>query len=572
MGIFKGIAASEGIAVGEVYLLDREKIRVFKHKIEEGQTTDEIERFLDALGKSKEQLISIKKKMEDVEFMEHLFIIDTHLMILEDKTLINGTISIIERERINAEWALKTFLERVKKIFINIEDEYLRARGSDIDYIGDRVLANLVGKQREGISKIKEKVVIVAHDLSPADTVQMKLNNIIGFATEIGGKVSHTAIVARAQEIPAVVGVENITGEVNNGDFIIVDGSEGLVIINPSEDIRNEYIQRQNKLLSLEKELEIYRKLKSETKDGFKIRLAANIEMIEEIPNLWKYGADGIGLYRTEYLFLNRKDFPGEEEQFQNYRKVLEMVYPHGVTIRTLDLGGDKFFPTLNESPAMGLRAIRFCLKRKEIFVTQLRALLRASIYGNLKIIFPMISNIDEILEVKKIMEEVKKQLRTEKIPFHEKMPIGMIMEVPSATVMADLFAKEVDFFSIGTNDLIQYLLAIDRIDEHVAYLYEPLHPAVLRIIKRVVDAAHEAGIEVAMCGEMAGDPIYALILVGLSLEELSMNASSIPKVKKIIQNISYRKAKKIVEEIFQFSTAQEIESFLKESFETCRD
>ncbi len=408
----------------------------------------------------------------------------------------------------------------------------------------------------------------MAHDLSPADTASLDIGKVSGFITNIGGRTSHTAIMARALEIPSVVGLEKATKEISNGDLIIIDGTLGKVIVNPTEDILSQYLEKEQRYDIAQKELFKLKDLPAETKDGYRISLLANIELTEELDSILRHGAEGIGLYRTEWLYLNRKDLPSEEEHFGIYKKVVERVLPYPVTIRTLDLGGDKFVSPMDlaqeMNPAMGLRAIRFCLKEVEIFKAQLRAILKASVFGKVRILFPMISGLDEILEAKRILAEAKEELEKKGVPFDAKIEIGIMIEIPSAVTIADILAKEVDFFSIGTNDLIQYSLAIDRINEHVSYLYEPLHPAVLRLIGNVVNYAHEQGIKVGMCGEMAGEPLYIPILLWLGIDELSMNALSILGVKRILRLITYQESKACVEEIWKLPTAREIEAFLK--------
>ena len=525
-------------------------------------------RFEIAVEESKEQCLKVKDNILSQDAKEVVYIIDAQLMILEDRMLIDETIRRIREEKINAEWALEITLQKLRGAFKNIDDEYLSERKSDVDYIGERIVRNLLGKKQDSISDLKEKVIIVAHDLSPADTAQMTRDKVIGFATDIGGKTSHTAIMARALEIPAVVGLERITQDVKIGDSLIIDGNTGIVLINPTKTVLNEYLEKKRIYERLEKELFKYKDLPAQTLDGYKIKVVANIELIEEIPSVLEHGAEGIGLYRTEFLYLGRKDLPSEEEQFQAYRSVVERFHSY-TTIRTMDIGGDKFISHLDlakeMNPAMGLRAIRFCLREVDIFKTQLRAILKASNYGKIKIMFPMISGVSEILQTKEILEKVKLELKKEGIPFDSNIKIGIMIEIPSAVTLADILAKEVDFFSIGTNDLIQYSLAIDRVNEHVAYLYEPLHPAVLRVIKHVVECGHNAGIKVGMCGEMAGEPLYIPILLGMGLDELSMNALSVLGVKKIIRSITYKESRELLDSIMGFSTASEIKSFVKE-------
>jgi phosphotransferase system enzyme I (PtsI) len=459
-------------------------------------------------------------------------------------------------------------LEKLDTAFKAIEDEYLRERRSDLHYVSARIFRNLLGKKHDDITKIKGKVIVVAHDLSPADTLQMNLNHVAGFITDIGGKVSHTAILSRSLGIPAVVGLEVATSLINGGDPLIIDGETGEVVINPTEEVSKSFLERKRRIRTIDREILKYASLPAETRDGVRVRLQANIEMVEEISSAKMHGAEGIGLYRTEILYLNRKDLPTEEEHFQTYRQLVENVYPATATIRTLDIGGDKFLADYSKNnelnPALGLRAIRFSLKETDIFKTQLRGILRASAYGKLRILFPMISGVEEIRQAKAILGEVKKELAKAKMSFDEKIEIGAMIEIPSASDIADILAREVDFFSIGTNDLIQYALAVDRINEHVSYLYEPLHPAVLRIIRWVVQSGHQAGIPVAICGEMAAEPAYAIVLLGLGLDEFSMNPLSIPKVKKLLRMSRFEETRLLVEQLFQFSTASEIEGCVR--------
>jgi len=564
----QGIGASPGIIIGKAYLLERFKVRLPQKRIGRERVEEEVKRFLRAIQESEDQLGEIKEKILDPEVRKHSFILDVHSMILKDEMLLQDTVDTIRKKKVNAEWALDLTLEKLDTAFKAIEDEYLRERRSDLHYVAARIFRNLLGKKHDDITKIKGKVIVVAHDLSPADTLQMNLEHVAGFITDIGGKVSHTAILSRSLGIPAVVGVEVATSLINGGDLLIFNGETGEVVINPTEEVSRSFLERKRRTKPIGREILKYASLAAETRDGIRVRLQANIEMVEEIPSAKMHGAEGVGLYRTEILYLNRKDLPTEEEHFKTYRGLLESIYPATATIRTLDIGGDKFLPGYSKNnelnPALGLRAIRFSLKETEIFKTQLRGILRASVYGKLKILLPMISGIEEVRQTKAILEEVKKSLAKAKIPFDEEIQIGAMIEIPSASDIADILAREVNFFSIGTNDLIQYALAVDRINEHVSYLYEPLHPAVLRIIRWVVRSGHEAGIPVAICGEMAAEPLYAVVLLGLGLDEFSMNPISIPKVKKVLRKARFEEARSLVEQLFQFPTASEIECFLR--------
>ena len=567
--ILKGIGASPGIAIGAVYLFDRLDSSISFHKLRDlSLVPKEIKRFRAALTESEKQLLEIKSKLTKLAGKEPLYIIDVHIMILRDKRFINHTIQNITEMGINAEWAVKTTIDQYKEMFEKIDDEYLSGRISDIRYVGQMILRNIVGEQSDTIADIGNKGIIIAIDLSPADTARMMINKVMGFATDMGGKTSHTAIVARAVGIPAVVALENITKAVRTNDTLIIDGSAGVVVVNPDPEMLHMYEDKKRNYEESEEHFLKYAKLPAETKDHYKVEIGGNIEFIEEIPSAIVHGADGIGLYRTEFIYINKEQLPTEDEHYANYRQVVGVEGLGWATIRTFDLGGDKFYsdPKLAKemNPQMGLRAIRFCLKEVDLFKIQLRAIARASAYGKTRIMFPMISGLEEIRKAKQIFREVKDDLLTCGIPVGEDIEIGVMIEVPSAVILADELAKEVDFFSIGTNDLIQYALAIDRINERVSYLYEPLHPAVLRLIKQVVDVGHRAGIRVAMCGEMAGEPAYIMILLGLKIDELSMNPLAIPRVKKIIRDSTLEESQQLLDKIMNFSSAVEIREFVR--------
>jgi phosphotransferase system enzyme I (PtsI) len=566
--VMKGIGVSPGIVIGKAYLFDRLDAQIPFYKLNDpGLVTKEIQRFRKALRESEKQLLELKNRLGDLGGgMEPLYIIDVHIMIMRDRKFIDLTLQNIREMCVNAEWAVRMTVDKYREIFDRMEDAYLRGRISDIQYAGQRILANLVGKKRAVIDT-GEGVVIIAADLSPADTAQMKIDKVLGFATDVGGKTSHTAIVARSIEIPAVVGLENISRAVRTNDDIIIDGSAGVVIVHPDPEIRQRYEEKKRLYEAAQDDLLDYAGLPAVTKDNYSVEIGGNIEFIEEIPSAIAHGADGIGLYRTEFIYINRENLPDEEDHLANYRSVVGVKGLSWATIRTFDLGGDKFFPDKKSSrelnPQLGLRAIRFCLKEVALFRVQLRAILRASVRGKLRIMFPMISGIEEIREAKRIFNEVKNELLAEGTELGNDIEIGIMIEVPSAVIVAEELAKEVDFFSIGTNDLIQYVLAIDRINERVTYLYEPLHPAVLRLIKQVVDIGHRAGIRVAMCGEMAGEPAYTMILLGLELDELSMNPLAIPRVKKIIRGATLKESKALLNKVMTLSSTAEIRAFV---------
>jgi phosphotransferase system enzyme I (PtsI) len=573
--VYRGIVASPGIVIGRAYLLDRRKIVVAGRRIEDISVKDEVARFKRAVDHSKSQLEELKKRFSKGLGKSHLYILDTHIMLLEDKMLVDGTVKRIRESQLNAEGALTETIAAIGLKFDTIEDEYLRERKHDVEQVGERILRNLVGHKQESLADIKDEAVIIAHDLAPSDTLMMRKDKILGFATDAGSRTSHTAILARSLGIPAAVGLENITAAVKTGDVVILDGIHGVVIVDPDEETFLDYLKKQRRYKYFEQELEKLKTLPAVTLDGHVVQLQGNIELPEEVASAAEHGGTGIGLYRTEFLFLNRQTLPTEEEHYNAYRHVAEKAGPHEVVIRTLDVGGDKVgLPGGFEkeaNPALGLRAIRFCLQKRDIFRTQLRGILRATSYGNIKILVPMISGLPELYETKKILEEVKAELRSEGKAFNDHVEIGVMIEIPSAAMIADLLAAEVDFFSVGTNDLIQYTLAIDRQNEHVAYMYEPLDPAVLRLLHRVSDAAHQAKVTLAMCGEMAGDPLYAAILLGMGFQNLSMNVASIPWVKKVVRSVRMQDAVELAALVMRQPTAalarKTAENFMEERF-----
>ncbi|HPD56555.1 MAG TPA: phosphoenolpyruvate--protein phosphotransferase [Smithellaceae bacterium] len=566
----KGLGVSPGVVIGKAYLFDPLDTNVSFYKLKKSSSIPkEIERFKEALKESEKQLLEIQGKLKKSGIKEALYIIDVHILIMKDKKFVNRTIKYIRRMGINAEWALRLTLDHYKEIFEQVSDPYIRDRMSDIQYVGQRVLRNLTGEKREIVLDIGGQVIVVAPDLSPADTAQMKMDKVIGFATDIGGRTSHTAIVSRAMELPAVAGLGNITQVVKTGDEIIVDGISGVVIVNPYPDVIKRYEEKRLHYSAIDDENMKYAKLPAETKDGYLLQIGGNIEFVEEIPSAVAHGAEHIGLYRTEFIYISRHDLPSEEEHLNNYLQVVKSKDLRWATIRTFDLGGDKIAPDQRHvkelNPQMGLRAIRYCLKEVDLFKTQLRAIWRASAAGKVRILFPMISGVEEIREAKKLLQETKDELLAKGIEIGSDMEVGAMIEVPAAVEIADQLAREVDFFSIGTNDLTQYALAIDRANERLTYLYEPLHPAILRMIKKVVTAAHAAKIHVAMCGEMAGDPLYVLILLGLQLDELSMNHLAIPRIKRIIRQATTAESKELLEKALSFNTAQEVRGYVQQ-------
>nr|WP_224747057.1 phosphoenolpyruvate--protein phosphotransferase [Pelovirga terrestris] len=557
-----GIGVSPGIAIGQVNLLDH-RYPVYEFFIEADEIDAEIERFRHAVAQAATQLQRIKERVSgQVHLREHLYILDTHKLILEDEMLVGATETAIRTQR-NAESALRQVLKNLRSLFDNIEDEYLRERRSDVDAVGERLLRILCGAAEQLTSRVEKESIIVAHDLSPAETMQVDRSRVLGFLTDKGGRTSHTAILARSLDIPAVVGLETITSQVEDRQTIIVDGESGIVILNPSTATINEYQDRKKHLAQLAQELEDYRNLEAVTTDGVRISLCGNLEMESEFKLAHKHGVEGIGLYRTEFLYLGRQQPPTEEEQFEAYCSALDKIGGQPITIRTLDIGGDKFVAGLNlddeANPAMGLRAIRFSLQEENLFRVQLRAILRASGRGPVRIMFPMISGVAEIRACKRILREVITELEQEGLACNPDIPVGIMIETPSAVMIAPFLAQEVDFFSIGTNDLIQYFLAVDRGNQHVAYLYDPFHPAILRALKMTCDAAHAAGISVCICGEMAGEPLYTLVLIGLGLDGLSMNPSCVPRVKRVLRHVSKQQGEALVEKLLQLPTSKEV-------------
>ncbi len=565
--ILKGIPAAPGIVVGKAFVFGKEDLDVAPIDITEDQVPLEISRFEDALIQTRQEIIALQKKIAVDMGSEHGEVFDAHLLVLEDRMLIEEVISRVKKEKLNIDYIFSQVLKRYAHVFSRIEDEYLKERISDINDVGRRILRNLLGRMRKGLAELEDEVVVVAHDLSPSDTASMHKNRVKGFITDIGGKTSHTAIMAKSLEIPAVVGLEIATEQIKNGDIVIVDGASGTVIVSPDADTLKKYQAQEEKLKGQTETLAAIRNLPAQTTDGRQVTLAANIEFPDEIPSVLEHGADGVGLYRTEYFYMNRKDLPVEDEQFEAYKNLATTFGDKPVIVRTLDLGGDKFISQFNlpkeMSPFMGWRAIRFCLGRPDIFKTQLRAILRASVFGNLKIMFPMISGIEELRRAKEMVEEAKKELKGRGVAYNAGIEIGAMIEVPSAALTSDVLAREVDFFSIGTNDLIQYALAVDRTNEKIAYLYEPTHPAVLRLVKNVVEAGHRANIWVGMCGEMSSEPSLAILLLGLGLDEFSMPSASLLEIKNVIRTISYETAKKIAEEALGLATGQEVNAFL---------
>ncbi|MGQ9608715.1 MAG: phosphoenolpyruvate--protein phosphotransferase [bacterium] len=563
----EGVSASPGVAIGKAFLFQKEDIDVPSHTISDADVEREIEYFEFMLKQTTNELEEIRKRTEIEMSGSHAELFKAHKLLLRDPMFVDAVVNEIRLDKSNAALAVKRVTTNLIEQFSKIDNEYMKGRVSDIRDIGRRVIQNLLGRSKTDLSNLMEQVIVIAHDLSPSDTALMNKEMVIGFATDVGSKTSHTAIMARALQIPAVVGLGFITSKVKNGDLVIIDGTHGKVLVNPENNVFQEYLIEQSKFLEFEQSLECLKDLPVITIDNHKIELACNIEVPEEIDYVAKYGANGIGLYRTEYLYIRKKEMPSEEEQYLAYKEAAEKVAPESVIIRTLDLGGDKFASYLeftdDVSSMMGLRAIRLCLQRPDIFFPQLRAILRASVHGKIKIMFPMVSSIEELRSAKEKFNEAKEQLTREGIPFDPNLEVGVMIEVPSAAMTADILAKEADFFSIGTNDLIQYTIAVHRVNPEVTYLYEPLNPAVLRLIQHVVDIAHKNNIWVGICGEMAGDPLAIPLLLGMGLDELSVSPSSIPEIKKIIRSLSIEESIRIKNFAMTLTTARDIERYV---------
>jgi phosphotransferase system enzyme I (PtsI) len=568
-----GISASPGITIGQVFLYGNDRPPIPRYEVATEELAREVERFRHAVSSAKTELNDLKQQTSEGGSREESRFLDSHLLMLTDEEFLKSIEERLHDQQINVEWVLEKVIADLVGKLDNSGDTYLSERRADLHDIATRLLNHLMPRQKTSLADLEEEVIIVAHDLLPSDTIAMNKRMVKGIVMDAGGRTSHTAILARSFEIPAVLGLSQITQRVATGDRIIVDGNRGRVIVHPDEKAEQRYERIEREWRKREVQLMGLNELPAETKDGKLITLGANIEVPEEVDAISSHGGDGVGLFRSEFLFLRPgQAAPSEEEQFQAYKQVLESMEDKPVTIRTLDVGGDKVAPDIEglseKNPILGWRAIRFCLSRKDLFVSQLRALLRASIYGQLRIMFPMISGIEELTRVYEVLDEVKDQLRQEEVRFDPDVPVGIMVEVPSAAMTSDVLARKVDFFSIGTNDLIQYTIAVDRGNEKIAYLYEPFHPGVLRMLRMIIENGHAAGIPVGMCGEMAGDPMATLILLGLGLDEFSMSASSIPEVKRIIRDVSMAEAEELVGTVLDMKSYRKIDSFVQDLME----
>lgn len=563
----KGIAASDGVAIARAYLLVEPDLSFDNNKVSD--VNAEVEKFQNAINTSKIELTKIRNNAEQNLGADKAAIFDAHLLVLDDPELIQPIEEKINNEQVNAPTALTEVTDQFITIFDSMDNEYMKERAADIRDVRKRVLANLLGVELPNPSMIDESVVIIGNDLTPSDTAQLNKEFVQGFVTNIGGRTSHSAIMSRSLEIPAVVGSKTITDEVNQGDMVIVDGLTGEVIVDPTSDEVIAYENKRERFFEDKKELQKLRDEETVTVDGVHAELAANIGTPNDLSGVIENGAEGIGLYRTEFLYMGRDQLPTEDEQFEAYKEVIQSMDGKRVVVRTLDIGGDKELPYLNlpdeMNPFLGYRAIRLCLDQPEIFRPQLRALLRASVYGKLNIMFPMVATIQEFRDAKAILLEEKENLTNEGVDVSDDIEIGIMVEIPSTAALADVFAKEVDFFSIGTNDLIQYTMAADRMSERVSYLYQPYNPAILRLVKQVIEASHKENKWTGMCGEMAGDETAIPILLGLGLDEFSMSASSVLKARRQIKGLSKNEMNELAERAIDCATTEEVEALVRE-------
>jgi len=575
-----GISASPGIVIGRVFLQDSELLVVPFTRLANDQIEKEISHFQAGLERTREELMSIRSHIAEQMGDDHARIFDAHMMILDDVMVSEDTVDLIRKEQIGAASAFQRVVNRVMASFDKIEDQYLKDRYVDIKDVKRRVLRHLLGRAKGSIDKPMEPSIIVAHDLSPSDTAQLDRRMTLAYATDMGGRTSHTAILARSQGVPAVVGLEDLFASVESGDEIIVDGNTGSVVVNPTQRTITDYEAEIKRFKELEDQLLTLTHYPAVTLDNKEFTLCANLDLPEEVESVLEYGGQGVGLFRTEYFFISQDYLPSEGDQYKMYRSVTEQLGDRPVTFRTIDIGGDKIVGYLNNSaelnPFMGWRGIRFCLTRKDIFKAQLRAIYRASAHGKVRIMFPMISQIEEVLQAKEICKEVREELKRGKYRFDPEVELGIMVETPSAVAMADALAKEVSFFSIGTNDLIQYTLAVDRGNAKIAHLYQPLHPSIIRFLKSTVEAAHKRKVHVGVCGEMCSDPLSVLVLIGLAIDEFSVAPSMIPEVKRIIRSVTFDECKSLVRRILRYRTTseieREIESFLKARVPTSPD
>jgi phosphotransferase system enzyme I (PtsI) len=567
--ILTGIAVSTGIAIGKAFFVNRNhQAHLPRQIVAASMVSEEIELLYNAFSTVEKELSTIRKQVPD-ELKSHALLIDTHLMMLKDPKLSGDAEKYIQNLGLNAAWALEKAVSDQEETFGAIADPYIRERMQDVRVVADKVQAKLIGLDSD-ITAISGRAIILANDLTPADTVELQVDKIMGFATVRGGKTSHSGIMARSLGIPALVGVNKLEDHIHDGDLIILDGLAGKIVVNPTEAELTDYNERAANFEAYTRKIKRRCQLPAETFDGSRVQVLANIELLEEVATVIDNGGEGIGLYRTEYAYLNRTELPTEEELADKYIDLAAIMSPRKVVFRTLDLGADKFISSygeLNETnPAMGLRAIRFCLKNPQLFKIQLRAILRASAYGNVSLMFPMISGVKEVRQAKAWLAQAKAELRREGVEYNPDMPVGIMIELPAAVMIAEYLAHEVDFFSIGTNDLIQYSIGVDRTNHHVSYLYQPLHPATLRSVKLVVDAAHQAGIEVSLCGEVASDPFCVPILMGMGIDSISMAPQAIPGIKRIIRQTNMHDCRKLLKDVLECRTVGRINTLVMDN------
>jgi len=567
--ILQGIGVSPGVVFGKAFLLTTEEDRFVEREITPDDIPREVARFEDALIETRRQIHEIQQKVSAAIGQDNAGIFDAHLLVVDDRAFVEEVIRGLTAQQRNVEAVLHDVAERYADALARIEDDYLRERAADVRDVTRRILRNLSGKSRSQILEMDEPCIVVANDLAPSETATLDKEKVVGFATDLGSPTSHTAIMARALAIPAIVGLHDVSVRVSGGDEVLIDGGKGVFIIHPSKDRLERYGKLAESRKHIESELARLKNEPAETLDGYLVLLSANIERPEDAASVEEHGARGVGLFRSEYLYLSRENLPNEEEQYSVYSEVARRLAPDPVIIRTIDLGGDKFLSHMRTAPEMnpfmGWRAIRFCLAQPDIFKTQLRAILRASESENVKIMYPMISSVDEVVQANLLLEEAKDELRAEGRAFNETVDVGVMIEVPSAALIADLIAPHVKFFSIGTNDLVQYTLAVDRVNERIAYLYKPTHPAILKLIKNTIDIGHEHGIWTGICGEMAGNPLMVPLLIGLGADELSVSPALVPMVKDVIRNLRYAQAEELASKALASESPKEVLDLCRE-------
>jgi phosphotransferase system enzyme I (PtsI) len=559
----QGIGVSDGVVAGKAFLLTTEEDRLVERDISDDEIVREIARFEEALIETRRQIHEIQKQVGHAIGHENASIFDAHLLVVDDRAFVEEVIRGLSAHKKNVEAVLKLVSARYADALMRVEDDYLRERAADVKDVTRRILRNLSGQSSRLLSKLTEPCILIANDLAPSEAAMLQRDKIIGFATDLGSPTSHTAIMARALQIPAVVGLHDVSVRVSPGDLVLMDGNKGAFVVHPTEATRARYGEAEQARQVIRSNLAGLRTQAAETRDGYRLLLSANIEQPRDLDAVIESGATGVGLFRTEYLYLAKQELPSEDEQAAVYQEVARRLHPAPAIIRTLDLGGDKFMSLLKTppelNPFMGWRAIRFCLAQPEIFKSQLRALLRAGRYDNVKIMYPMVSNVDEVLRANAMLEECKDDLRRQGIPFNPGIEVGVMIEVPSAALTAHLIAPHVSFFSLGTNDLVQYTLAVDRVNERIAYLYEPTHPAIIRLIKHTIDTGHEHGIWTGVCGEMGGNPFMVPLLMGMGIDELSVNPSQVPLVKDVIRKMSYSEAEQLAASVLASESGSDV-------------